>query len=149
MQTNTSMQMYLMYMIYIITESQYNKIINENMKVDSFGRLQDEGAKILYPHEKISKFVNWFQSEYGDYAAKQGWGIFDSDTELPHTKYKFEPSNKWMAVFQIQRIDNPGEGEALFGRLKNDYNADDLARKLGLMVDEYGVVIGWDGELFI
>lgn len=136
-------------MKFIITESQYNRLVNEDMKVDSFGRLQDEETKILYPYNKIGKLVDWFQSEYGDYAEKQGWSIFDSDTEVPHIKYKFEPSNKNKSVYQVQRFDDPEEGQALFGRLKNDYEADDLARKLGLMVDEYGVVIGWDGQSFL
>ena len=136
-------------MKYIITESQYNRIIKEDMKVDSFGRLQDEESKILYPYKKIGKFVDWFQEEYGDYATKQGWGIFDSDTEVPHIKYKFEPSNKNMSVYQVQRFDDPEEGQAQFGKLKDDYQADDLARKLGVMVDEYGVVTGWDGQSFL
>ena len=51
--------------------------------------------------------------------------------------------------WQVQRLDNPGEGEALLGKLKNDYQADELAKKLGLMLDEFGVVIGWEGQLFI
>lgn len=121
----------------------------EEMKVDSFGRLQDEDSKVLYPYKKIGKFVEWFQSEFGDYATKQGWAIFDSDTEVPHVKYKFEPSNKFMSVYQVQRLDDPEDGSALFGKLKDDYQADDLAKKLGLMLDEYGVVIGWNGESFL
>jgi hypothetical protein len=39
--------------------------------------------------------------------------------------------------------------KSLFGKLPNDFNADDLARKLGLMVDEYGVVYGWDSQSFL
>jgi len=41
------------------------------------------------------------------------------------------------------------EGEALFGRLKNDHEADELAKKIGLVLDEHGVVIGWENEIFI
>jgi hypothetical protein len=41
------------------------------------------------------------------------------------------------------------EGEAKFGRLKSDLVADELAKKTGLMLDEYGVVIGWNGESFL
>ena len=125
------------------------KILRESMHVDSWGRLHDNESKILYPFKKIEKFVEWFQEEYGDYAKRQGWAIFDSDTELPNIKYKHEPTNKYHSFWQIQRLDNPDENEALFGKLKDDYVADDLAKKLGIMVDEFGVVIGWDGELFI
>ena len=125
------------------------KLIMESMSIDSWGRLHNEENKIIYPYKKISKFVDWFQKEYGDYTIKQGWAIFDSDTELPRIKYKYEPDNKWKSVFQVQRLDNPEEGEALIGKLKDDHQADELAKKLGLMLDEFGVVIGWDGQLFI
>ena len=37
----------------------------------------------------------------------------------------------------------------VFGKLPNDYKADDLARKLGLMVDEYVVVYGFNGKSFL
>jgi len=124
-------------------------LINESMYIDSWGRLHNEEDKIIYPYKKISKFVDWFQKEYGDYTTKQGWAIFDSDTELPRIKYNYEPDNKWKSVFQVQRLDNPQEGEALMGQLKDDSQADELAKKLGLMLDEFGVVIGWDNQLFI
>ena len=128
-------------------------VINESMYIDSWGRLHDEDEKILYPFDKISKFVNWFQEEYGDYTTKQGWGIFDSDTEAPNVKYRSERTFGGKVLngyyWQVQRLDNPDEGEALLGKLKNDYQADELAKKLGLMLDEFGVVIGWQGQLFI
>lgn len=123
--------------------------LHEDMKIDDWGRLHDEESKIVYPHKKIGKFVDWFQKEYGDYASKQGWAIFDSDTELPNTKYKSESGNKFHSYYQVQRLDSPEEGEALFGKLKNDHQADVLAKKLGLVLDEFGVVIGWNGENFI
>ena len=129
------------------------KSMMESMSVDSWGRLNDEENKLLYPFDKISKFVNWFQEEYGDYASKQGWAIFDSDTELPNVKYRSERifGGKVLTGYywQVQRLDNPDEDESLFGKLKNDYQADELAKKLGLMLDEFGVVIGWEGQLFI
>lgn len=121
--------------------------------VDEKGNLIDFDEKIFYDFDKIGKFVKWFQSEYGDYATKQGWAIFDSDTEIPNQKYRSQRTYQGKILtgyyWQVQRLDNPGEGEALFGRLENDFKADDLARKLGLMVDEYGVVYGWDGTSFL
>lgn len=109
--------------------------------------------KILYDYDKIKKFVDWFQSEYSDYTHKQGWAIFDSDTESPNVKYhsirKYNGKILNSYYWQVQRLDSPGEEEALFGRLPNDYKADELARKLGLMVDEYGVVYGWNGQSFL
>ena len=123
--------------------------IMESMYVDEWGRLHYEEEKIIYPFKKISKFVDWFQQEYKDYAAKQGWAIFDSDTEVPNIKYKHEPDNKRWSYFQVQRLDNPAEDEALFGRLSDDMQADELAKKLGLVLDEFGVIIGWKDQLFI
>jgi hypothetical protein len=123
--------------------------IMESMYVDEWGRLHYEEEKIIYPFKKISKFVDWFQQEYKDYAAKQGWAIFDSDTEVPNIKYKHEPDNKRWSYFQVQRLDNPAEDEALFGKLSDDMQADELAKKLGLVLDEFGVIIGWKDQLFI
>jgi len=125
----------------------------EEAHLDSDGTLQDFEFKQKYPFDKIKKFIDWFQREYGDYAAKQGWAIFDSDTEAPNEKYHSERAYGGKILtgyyWQIQRLDSPGEGEALFGKLPNDYKADELAEKLGLMIDEYGVVIGYKGQSFL
>lgn len=131
----------------------YNKfgsyVIYESMEVDDWGRLHDDDSKIVYPYSRIAKFVTWFDKEFGDYAAKQGWFIVSSDSDAPKIRYKPEDGNKFNLFFQVQRIDDPMEGEALFGRLKNDHQADELAKKIGLVLDEYGVVIGWENEIFI
>jgi len=124
-------------------------VIYESMKVDDFGRLHDDDSKIVYPYSRIAKFVTWFDKEFGDYAAKQGWFIVSSDSDVPKIRYKPEDGNKFNLFFQVQRIDDPMEGEALFGRLKNDQEADELAKKIGLVLDENGVVIGWENEIFI
>jgi len=124
-------------------------VIYETMKVDDWGRLHDEEAKIIYPYKRIAKFVNWFDKEYGDYAQKQGWFIVTSDTDTPKVRYKPEEGNKYNLFFQVQRIEDPMEGEALFGKLKSDLVADELAKKLGIELDEFGVVIGWKGESFL
>lgn len=121
--------------------------------VDKDGNLKDFEYKTFYDFDKIKKFVDWFQSEYSDYTLKQGWSIFDSDSEVPNQKYYSERTyngNKLNGYYwQVQRLDDPSDDEALFGSLDNDFKADDLARKLGLMVDEYGVVYGWDGQSFL
>jgi len=114
---------------------------------------EELNEKIIYPFDKIGKLVNWFNDEYGDYPNKQGWAIFDSDTELPNEKYHSIRNYKGKTLngyyWQVQRLDNPEEGEALFGRLYNDFDADRMARKLGLMVDEFGVIYGYDGVSFL
>lgn len=127
----------------------WDENLNESMKVDDWGRLHDEDSKIIYPYSKIAKFVTWFDKEYGDYAKKQGWFIVTSDTDTAKLKYKPEEGNKYNLFFQVQRIDDPMEGEALMGKLKSDLVADELAKKLGLVLDKYGVVIGWEDQIFI
>ena len=120
--------------------------------IDKDGELKDFNSKIEYPFDKIGKFVGWFIDEYGDYPEKQGWTIFHSDTLIPDEKYHSDRIWKDINVggyWQVQRLDFPGEGEALIGRLDNDDSADDLAKKMGLMVDEYGVVYGWNGQSFL
>lgn len=123
--------------------------LQENMKIDDWGRLHDEESKIVYPYAKIAKFLDWYEKEFGDFAKQQGWGIFTSDASMPQIKYKAEPGNKYNYFFEVQRIDDPIEGEALGGKLETDMEAERLAAKTGLMMDEYGVIIGYDGELFI
>ena len=119
----------------------------EAMSVDSSGRLRDESSKILYPYEKISKFVEWFRDEWGDYVRKQGWDIFLSDSSEPTEKYTLK--SEMAGFFMVERIDDPIQGEGLFGRLKSDIQAEELAKKIGLVLDEYGVVIGWQDDIFI
>lgn len=114
---------------------------------------EEYNNKIIYPFDKIEKFVKWFNDEYGDYSNKQGWAIFDSDTELPNEKYHSVRNYRGKILngyyWQIQRLDNPDENEALFGKLSNDLDADRMARKIGIMVDEFGVIYGYDGVSFL
>jgi hypothetical protein len=132
-------------------KEQLNRIrtLMEDMKVDDWGRLHDEDSKIIYPYKKIAKFLDWYEQEWGQYAKEQGWFIVTSDTDVPKVKYKAEEGNKYNLFFQVQRIDDPMEGEALTGKLKNDLEAEELAKKIGLVLDEYGVVIGWQNDIFI
>lgn len=136
-------------MKYIISESQYNRILNEVLVYDNeSGELKD---KILYPFDRIGNFVKWFTEEYGNYPETQGWAIFDSDTEVPNEKYHSD--RKYMGRYvggywQIQKLDSPGEDEGL-GNVPTDDAADELAKKLGIMVDEYGIVYGYDGMSFL
>ena len=135
----------------------WKQFLNEAY-IDEQGNLrdfdfQDKPEKIFYDFDKIKKFVDLFQSEYSEYTTKQGWAIFDSDTEIPNEKYHSVRTLNGKKLngyyWQVQRLDDPGDDEALFGKLQNDFKADDLARKLGLMVDEYGVVYGFDGQSFL
>jgi len=121
-------------------------------KISDFLNESYIGNKIFYDFDKIERFIKWFQDEYLDYTNRQGWAIFDSDTEEPN-KYHSERTLNGEKVngfyWQVQKLDNPGDDEALFGELESDSKAIELAEKLGLMVDEYGIVYGWDGQSFL
>jgi hypothetical protein len=115
--------------------------------INKNGELMDFSFKINYPYKKIGVFVKWFNQEYKGYPEKQGWSIFSADTEIPNVKYISDGPRG--GYWQIQKLDFPGKGEALIGNLENDHVADDMARKVGLMVDEYGVVHGYRGKSFL
>lgn len=97
--------------------------------------------KILYPYNDIEYFINWFNNKYYSYTESQGWAIFDSDTSLPQEKY-ISDSGKYQKFWQIQHYED-------MKILNSDSEADILARKLGLMIDEYGVIIGYNGDFFL
>ena len=54
---------------------------------EDFSEFNNKEGKIIYDFDKVTKLINYFNSEYEDYPNKQGWGIFDSDTEIPNEKY--------------------------------------------------------------
>jgi hypothetical protein len=97
--------------------------------------------KIIYPYNQIKYFVDWFQNFFSKKAEEQGWGIFDSDTSQPLEKY-ISDSGKYQRFWQIESIDE-------LELLKSDLDADKLAKKMGLMLDEYGLVIGYNGISFL
>lgn len=101
---------------------------------------ENNSNKIIYPYNEMESFINWFNKNYYKIAEEQGWGIFDSDTEVPTKKYISNDSYRG-AFWQIQHYDDL--------LLNSDTEADELARSMGLMIDEYGLIIGFDGVSFI
>lgn len=98
--------------------------------------------KILYPYNEIKYFVDWFEEKYGEIVAKQGWAIFDSDTDYPSKKY-ISNSNPFIKFWQIEKLDD-------MNILSTDQDADELAKKMGLMIDnKYGIIIGYNGVSFL
>ena len=90
-------------------------------------------AKKIYPLKDIEPFINWFNSMYGKLAERQGWSVYSSDTSMTSWKYP---------VWQVEKNDDTDI-------LKDDTESDNLAKKLGLMLDDMGVVIGYNGVSFI
>jgi len=106
--------------------------------------------KTDYPYHKIEKLVSYYKEEYRDYMDKQGWFIFQSDSPSIGDKYNSDYNGYF---WQVQVVDEPyGEagfynkkGNALIG-IKTDQEAIQLARKTGLMVDDNGLVYGFQGH---
>lgn len=101
---------------------------------------ENNSNKIIYPYNEMESFINWFNKNYYKIAEEQGWGIFDSDTEVPTKEYISNDSYRG-AFWQIQQYDDL--------LLNSDTEAEELARSMGLMIDEYGLIIGFDGISFI
>jgi len=119
----------------------YIQFISENLN-----------SKQLYLYNEIRYFVDWFNDVYREVANSEGWDIFDSDflsLLAPVALFSqvdvqtAEPSTVYYGkkFWQIQRFD-----EAI---LNSDHDADNLAKEIGIILDPYGVVIGFNGINFL
>lgn len=89
--------------------------------------------KKYYPLKDIEIFINWFNSVYGDLIESQGWSIYSSNTCMTSWKYP---------VWEVEKDDDANI-------LATDSQAVNLAKEIGLMLDDMGVVIGYNGVSFI
>tara|TARA_R110000772_G_scaffold95789_3_gene194157 strand:+ start:6691 stop:7131 length:441 start_codon:yes stop_codon:yes gene_type:complete len=123
--------------------------------IDSDGELKDFSStdSLYYPYNELKPYIDEFQKKYSDYTESQGWAVCNSDTEFPNTKYDVEIRRNMKEYQRV--VDN--EGRIIYnfnywdieklddmGILKNDLEAEKLAKKLGIIVDEYGVVQGFN-----
>lgn len=107
----------------------------------------EKEKRIIYLEDAAEQFVSWFSENFSRQVAQQGWLISWSSPEAPNEKY-VNPTSQGH-FFMVERIDEPEEDEALNGKLATDLDAETFARHMGIMVDEYGVVYGYKGQLFI
>lgn len=118
--------------------------------VNNSGELEDFGDKKIYPSKVLDKFIVWFTEEFDEYMNKQGWTIFNIDANEITNDYVSSDGT----VYQVQVVDFPEEfyneddDNALCG-ISTDVEAWTLAKKLNLILDDNGIIIGYDGELFI
>ena len=112
--------------------------------VDSDGKLKgffNLSGNLYYPYNELKPYIDEFQNRYSDYTEKQGWGIFDSDTERANDKYQKVVDNTGRIVYNfnywdIEKFDD--------GELEKDIDAIELAKEMGIIVDEYGVIQGFN-----
>lgn len=102
-----------------------------------------EEVKPMYSKDKFFPFVTWFNNIHRSEMNKEGWlivnaGYLDIPEYIDTEYYPYRNGDYW----QIQRND---EAEIL----QDDHEAEELAKKKGLLIDEYGVLIGYNGVSFI
>jgi len=103
---------------------------------------QFEAVNKRYNTDEFFPFVTWFNNLHKDEMKEEGWLIVNAGCiNIPKyidTEYYCDKNNDY---WQIQRND---EDEIL----KSDIEAEELAKKKGLMIDDYGVLIGYNGVSF-
>lgn len=98
--------------------------------------------KHTYSADILEPFINWFYDTYKNKMRKEGWLIsYASGLEIPkniETQYWNKIGDFW----QVQKDDNADI-------LEDDIEAEKLARTTGLLFDNYGIVIGYNGISFL
>jgi len=101
-----------------------------------------KSSKYTYSADKLSPFIDWFYNTYKDKMNEEGWIIsYAQALDIPNT-YKTEYWNRSDDFWQIQKNDQ-------YDILEDDMAAEKLAKNLGLYIDDYGIVIGYNGVSFL
>lgn len=100
--------------------------------------------KILYPTSNIQTFIKWFYPPCKELCSQRGWKITEGNWDSVKTKYQSVRDT----FYRVEPIADPEEGEALNGVISEE-KVNILVKKAGLMVDELGVIYGWEGKSFL
>ena len=98
--------------------------------------------KKLYPFEILTPFINWFGNVNRDIMKKEGWIISYSDFDSSNFSLPKFNFNKVSGYWQVQRNDDDDI-------IEDDIAAEKLAKEHGLLMDDEGVVIGYNDISFI
>ncbi len=93
-------------------------------------------SNLFYPFKAIESVVDEIILKYENIMNRQGWLISQSGTAIPHEIGNYKKSNFY---WQVQKNDE-------LGILNSDEEADELAKNIGIIIDEFGVVQGFDNE---
>lgn len=99
-----------------------------------------EKEKPIYPTNELQPFIDWFYRNFEDEMSHL-WLISYAETEIPYyidIQYK----NRIGIFWQVQKNDQSD-------LLESDEDAEKLAKELGLMIDDYGIIIGFKGVNFL
>ena len=126
------------------------KILKEQSYINQHGGLQDFSFGVYYPFEEMSPMIDWFLGEYGDYIQAQGWTIFQSNSSYPLRKYDDKNKGFW-SVEKIDDVDSwaSDTGKPTFDLVKTHMEADEKAKEIGLIVDDYGVIQGFGDHNYV
>jgi len=100
-----------------------------------------ENGKPYYDPIEIEHFIDWFIDINEDKMEQEGWFISYSSMDIPSYYNNLQYSNHRGDFWQIQKNDESD-------LLETDGDAERIAKKYGIMFDEYGVVIGYNGISF-
>lgn len=97
---------------------------------------------LYYNVDLFEPFIDWFYSIYSDKMKDEGWLIsYAYGLSIPD-EYIVPYKNRFGDFWQIERNDDDN-------LISNDIEAEKCAKKYGLLIDDYGVVIGYNGVSFL
>lgn len=95
-----------------------------------------------YDADVIRPFISWFYDNFEDRMENEGWLIFYLDHYTIDNMKNYRPYHNIKGNFwQVQKNDD-------YDILEDDIEAEEYAKKCGLMLDSYGIVIGYDNVSF-
>jgi len=98
--------------------------------------------KKIYPIDLFQPFIEWFCNLYDDIMKKEGWLISHaSGLNIPN-EYNVPYTNKYGDYWQIQKDD-----DSIL--IKDDIEAEKYAKNCGLLIDDYGIIIGYNNVSFL
>lgn len=121
------------------------KILNEAY-IDANGNLadfsfdmDDDKPKLYYPYKQLEPYIKDFRDKHSQEMNDYGFDIFVSDSQIPNEKYNLGIDQDY---YQIQKLDQSDTG-------LSDQDVIESAKRMGILVDEYGVVMGFTGKDFV
>lgn len=101
-----------------------------------------ENIKQRYPVEFLRPFIDYLIKKLETNMKNEGWTIcYTDDVEIPdeiNLSYNNRKGDYWMVQKDFET-----------DILNSDYDADVFAKKYGIMIDNYGVVLGYNNISFL
>ncbi|MEK6828580.1 MAG: GNAT family N-acetyltransferase [Nanoarchaeota archaeon] len=121
--------------------------LNNEASIGPGGELIDFDKRFTYPYEEIWNQIKHYVIDNEKRWKQFGWII--SDADYPSDKYK--SYNEHGTFLKVEKIDDFAGGWDLpiLDILNSDEDAYERAKKEGFIVDENGIVIGFNGVNFV